>query len=233
MVAFCRAGNLSALLKDEKLPEPLRIYAKRLQALYEEDSPTRKKMSNSKLEPVGRDVLILLSRYLNAEGEDGCVWMLPDEWAQKEAVDLDGFAPIPPRAFYYKNIEHLEVTFSTFTANPNNSFIQFTAGSPPRKKFGRIYSIFVHRRSPEHGKNIFDTWLHVQTFANLPHGVYNPFSHVNAPNVQAHMCAWSPTQDLVIRLNDVESHCSWIMYRALELHRELKIPTVALVSMER
>lgn len=234
MNAFCRAGNLSALMSDAQLPEAVKPYTNRLRALYEPTTLTPKKLSNSTLEPIGNDVLKLLKKYLNKRAEhEPCLWVLPDEWCLMSDENQIGRAPIPPRAFFYKNIEHMDVSFSTFTANPNNSFIKIKTGSSEPPLFARIYSIFVHRRSPTSSENIFDTWLQVQCFPALPKGMYNPLKQVESQELQAYLCAWGPTEDRLIKLNEVVSHCSWIMYKPNELGKWVDIPTVALVSMER
>lgn len=178
-------------------------------------------------------MLNLITRYLNSKKSDGCTWVLPEEWCKKKSEEWVGSAPIAPRGFFYKQIEHMDVSFSTFTVNPNNIFITFKCGSDGKPMFGRIYSICVHRRSPKTSQNLWDTWVQVQRFPPLPPGVYNPMSQVNVSDVQAHLYAWGPTEDCIIRLSEVVAHCAWIMYKPLELHKQLNIPTVALVSMER
>lgn len=126
---FCRAGNLSALLVGDKLPELLKPYATRLQSIYDPPPRPPKKLSNSNLDPINNNLLNLIVRYLNSEKADACTWLLPDEWCQKKGKELFGCVPIQPRAFFYKQIEYMDVSFSTFTANANNSFIKFAAGS--------------------------------------------------------------------------------------------------------
>lgn len=233
MKAFCRAGNLSALLKDTSLPEALKPYATRLQALHEPAPPVKKKLSNSTLEPIETRILSLLTEYLNKEKVDGCLWILPEEWCKRTKTENRGCSPLNPRAIFYKSIQHIDVTFSTFTENPNNSFISFKSQECKDDCFGRIFSIFVHRRSPKSSQNVVDTWLHVQKFPPLPSKSYDPMLQAKAPDVQVYLRAWGPTQNVVIKLEEVVSHCSWIMYKSHELRRDLNFPTVALVSMER
>lgn len=223
---------MSALLKDFRFPDALKPYTCRVESLFDPQPAPSKKLSNSKLEPVETKVLVLIKNYLNIGNKDGCQWVLPHEWCTQTDFENVGVAPIPPRAFFYNQIDHLDVHFSSFAGNPNNSFITFKSNATKKRMFGRIFSIMVHRRSPAPSQNLMDTWLLVQTFPPLPKTMFDPMSQVDAPDVQVHLRAWTPTENVVIKLQEVEAHCLWIMYKAYELHNQLSIPTVALVTME-
>lgn len=233
MKNFCRAGNVAALLQDDQFPEALKPFTSRVESLFDPQVSRPKKLSNSKLEPIDNMVLVLIMNYLNKENGEGCHWELPDKWCTKTGSQTVGSAPIPPRAFFYKQIEHLDVQFSTFTDNPNNSFIIYKSDLSREVMFGRIYSILVHRRSPKPSQNIVDTWLVVQSFPPIPKTMFNPMVQVDEPDVQVYLRAWGPTENHVIKLQEVRAHCSWIMYKAYELHKNLSIASLALVSMER
>lgn len=229
---YCQAGNLSALMNDDKLPDVLKPYKTRLEALYNSPPSMPKLLSNSDRQALDDNVLNLLVKLLNDEKKETCVWMRPQEWCMLSPHESKGFALVPAHAYFSKNIFHKEVTYSTFTQSPKNSFIVFksrTGGT----KFGRIFSIFTHRRAPKPLENIFDTWLYIQCFPKLPSEMYNPLSKLKVHDVQFHIRSWGPTEDRLIKASEVVAHCSWVMYRPGEIHKELRVPTVALVSMER
>lgn len=171
--------------------------------------------------------------YLNQENNSKCQWVLPHEWCTKSGSETLGLAPLPPRAFFYNQVDHMDVQFSTFTGNPNNSFINFHSNSTKEVMFGRIFSIMVHRWLPKPSQNLMDTWLLVQSFPALPKLMFNPMSQVHAPDVQVLLRAWGPTTNVVIKLREVTAHCSWIMYKPYELHKKMSISSVALLLMER
>lgn len=234
MKNFCRSGNLSSLLQDEKLPDPLKPYATRLKSLYEPAVHVPKRLSNSKLLPLDDRILIMLVKRLNNQNSDKCQWLTPEKWAFLSKIDAIGCAPVAPRAFFYKRIRHMDVYFSTFTANPDDCFISFKSSVDKTISFGRIFSIFIHRRCPTPSENLFDTWLQVQKFPLIPTQLnkFNPWADSD-DDLQAYLRSWGPTEDCLVKLEEVVAHCSWVMYRPHEVHREIGIPTVALQSMER
>lgn len=162
--------------------------------------------------------------------------MLPQYWCllSKEASMFS--AVVPAQAHVFKQFVHNDVAYSTFTQSPKNSFIIFRSRSTDNEEvteFGRIFSIFTHRRASKPSQNILDTWLHVHCFPDLPSASYNPFKELETQDVEFHIRAWGPTDDRIISINDVVAHCAWMMYRPGEIHKDLKVPTVALISMER
>lgn len=114
-----------------------------------------------------------------------------------------------------------------------NSVIEFKSQFTGNISFGPIAKIFTHRRSPEPDNNIINTWLQVQIFPPVPHRSYNPFASIKEPDVQAHLRMWYTASYEVILLEDVIAHCSWLMYEAGELHKDVHVPTISLVSMSR
>lgn len=232
---YCRAGNISALMNDNKLPEVLEPYKTRLEALYNPPSQKSKPLSNSTRQALDKHVLNLLIKRLNEENTEKCTWMLPQHWCLLSKNESKGSAPLPAHAHFSKEVMHRDIQYSTFTQSPKNSFIIFKSWSGDNEvtEFGRIFSIFTHRRAPKPSENHFDTWIYVQRFPHLPPGSYNPFSKLQADDVQFNIRAWGPTEDRIIKIDEVISHCAWMMYRPGEIHKELQVPTVALVSLER
>lgn len=232
MKTYCRAGNLSGLLTDQKIPKTLKPHVERLQAIIDGPKKKERRLSNSRLDPLDEDVLKLLVNHLNDTKSERVKWVLPDEWCSMSNREIEGHTPVHGRAFFHKSIENMDVTFCTFTENPNNSFIMFKRRGA--LLFGRIFSIFMHRRtpSPTSSQSIMETWLKVQCFPSILKRAYDPFSSIDS-SVQAHLRAWGPTQDILIKLCDIVAHCAWFMYKPGELHPKIGYPTVGLVCMAR
>lgn len=205
---YCRAGNLSALFDDNKLPEVLKPYKTRLQALYDSSPPKSKPLSNPNRQALDINILKHLVQRLNSDRKNKCVWMLPQEWCLLSEHESKGFAPVPAHAHFINNLVHREVSYSSFTQSPKNSFIVFKSRSNDKEvvEYGRIFSIFTHRRAPTSSENLFDTWLYVQCFPKLPSGCYNPFSNIQVDDIQFDIRAWGPTKDIIVRVDEVVAH---------------------------
>lgn len=177
----------------------------------------------------------LLVKQLNEQHIEECIWVTPENFALLSETDGLGYGVVPPRGILQKRVDHKGVSFSQFSESQIDSFIMFNSRSTGTHCFGRITTIFVHRRTPEPSNNIIDTWLLVQAFTSLPAPLqeYNPFSRIAMPAIQASLQLWHPTQNVIIRLDEVVAHCAWIMYKPGELHKKLNSPTVALICMDR
>lgn len=234
LISFCRAGKLSALLQDDtKLPEKLKPYISRLQALYESPPAKPKEIFTSQLEALNENVLSLLVERLNNQRQENCTWVTPKVWTSFSSDDALGYAPVPPRAFFQKRIHHHDVTYSTFETNPNDTFVSFKSFSDKSESFGRISKIFGHRRSPFVGENINDTWFLIHVFRPLKSSQRNPFAAIKIPDIQTHLRLWAAPEDRIVRLDEIVAHCSWLMYKPKELDEDVNVGTVALVSMLR
>lgn len=233
LINYCRAGNLSALLKDDTIPDALQGYAERLASLQKPSKPKEKRTSNSKFQHMDNIVLNMLVNYLNCQEDESCRWMVPDKWSLLSKSEAVGVSPVTSQATFYHQVEHQGVLYSTFTANQNNSLVVLKPDSKGDLSFGRIFSIFNHRRSLISGKHYFDTWVHIQSFPNLPAKAFNPFDQIKSPNVQAHLRLWGPTEDRLVKINEISAHCAWIMYKPGEIHESIKFRTIALVCMNR
>lgn len=144
LINFCRSGNLSALLKDEKLPMFLLPYLKRLRTLYEPMVQRVKDLSNSRMMPLDKKTLKMLVGCLNTENSDGCIWIDPCKWAELKDEEAIAFSPVQAKAVAYKQVQHNDVSYSTFHTGQNNSFVLTKPDSEGICKFGRIISIFLH-----------------------------------------------------------------------------------------
>lgn len=230
--SFCRAGNLAGILEDEKLPEALHPYISRLKGLYEPSPKLRRQVSNSKMESLDPVILKSLTKRLNKQRQDDCIWVMPEKWALMSKESSLGFSPVAAQGIFYNQVSHLDVNFSTFKASRKDSFVIFKSLQGDTC-FGRIYSIFTHRRIPEPNKIKKDTWLCVQAFRPLSPSQYNPFSRIDAPDVQVEIRLWEKPESVLVRLDEVVAHCAWMMYKPGLIHKSLNVSTVALVSMER
>ncbi|KAH9808404.1 hypothetical protein DFH28DRAFT_1196264, partial [Melampsora americana] len=232
---YCSAGNLAALLKDCKLPGPLKQYTTRLQSLYEPEERRPRRTSNSKMITIENNVLKMLISQLNGQKDEVFQWMMPEDFCLLDRDEAVGFRPVQPRGIFHKQITHKDVSYSTFSGSQKDSFITFRCSETNQIGFGRIFSIFTHSRLSKNSENVSQTWLQVQCFTELPARLkkFDPFDQIDAPDVQICLRAWLPTKDCMVKLEEIVAHCAWMMYKPGVIHRQLDIPTVALVSTER
>lgn len=222
-------------MENEKLPDALKPYLSRLRSVYEPIKRVPKRLSNSNMQPIRTDMLEKLAKRLSKEDQETCQWMIPDKLSLLSEEDALAYEPLPPQAFFYKWMMHRDVSYSTFSASQNDSFIEFKTSCTGTQRYGRIFSIFIHHRSPTQSENLLDTWLHVQSFPPIPTSLenFNPFRHTYGFHTQACLRAWGPTEDCIVKLDEVVAHCSWVLFKPGELNLNLKIHTVGLVSMAR
>ncbi|KAH9809868.1 hypothetical protein DFH28DRAFT_903892, partial [Melampsora americana] len=232
--SYCRAANLAAIVQDDKVPGSLKDYVTKLKSLYDPKEPVSKRLSNSKMDPIPKDVLEMLETCLNCQEDQEYQWMIPDKLCLLPDEEAMAYVAVQPQAFFRNRVIHNGVAYSKFGASQEDSFVVFKKGQTGKECFGRIFSIFTHRQSPKQGQNKFVTWLHIQRFQPIPKKFEksNPFHHIQAPDVQAHLYAWGSTEDQLVQLDDIIAHCTWMMYRPGEI-RGIDIPTVALLSMVR
>lgn len=227
---------MSALLRDHKLPELLKPYMKRLEALYnEKDDLQPRKNSNSNFITINDKVLNMLITRLNEEPGETRVWMSPEAFCLLSEDEAVGKSPVQAWGFFHKRVTHLEVGFSTFSSSQKDSFVAFRLGSTKKMGFGRIFSIFTHSTSSRGSLRNSQVWLQVQQFPEIPEKMeqFDPYRLVKTPEAQVFLCAWGPTKDCVTKLQEVVAHCTWMMYRPGLIHKKLDIPTVALVVNDR
>lgn len=230
MIEFCQAGNLKAILENDSLPAALKPYISRIQALYK-PAPSPTKQSISKLLPINRDVLDLLVTFLNEINDQYFKWTLPEKWCLLSRIEAKGFAPVTAQAIFHHRIKHQGVTFSTFSTNQDTSIIMFKA-SKSSTNFGKITSIFEHRRTLKSLQEIVDTWVCVEMFPCLPKTA-DTFSRLNFPDVQAHVRIWNPTKLTLIKLDQIVCHCGWMVYDGMKISPRCKSPTIGLISINR
>lgn len=221
-----------ALIEDDKLPDTLKPYTSRLQALYKPPLRRPRRPSNSKVSPLSNDVLNLLVDYLNNTKKEPCVLRRPDDWALLSKSDSIGCSPVAARAQFYKQVEHTDGLISTFTQNPDNCCIYFK-DSKASDCFARVYSIFSHSRTSLSSGISTDIWLHVQCFPDLPPTHHNPFDLTNQPEVQCALRLWIPTKQKLIKLNEVISQCVWIMFKPEEINQNVNVSTIGLIILKR
>ncbi|KAH9813410.1 hypothetical protein DFH28DRAFT_897000, partial [Melampsora americana] len=227
---FGRAGNLAALLEDDKLPDSLRPYTSRLRSLISSSHSHEKRLSNSKVIPLRDNILDLLVERMNNPGVKNCKWVTPEEWSlypESESIEV---SPVHPQAIFHQQVRQDDATYSTFTQNPKNCIVMFKSQDGV-KMFGRIFSIFTHHQPSKSSQSVLETWFHIQCFPEVPKTNYNPFKRIETewPDARFYLRSWGPTQDKLVRLDEVVAHCAWVMYKPREIH-EINIPTIALVS---
>lgn len=222
-----------ALIEDGKIPDSLGQYSSRIQALYKQPSSRPKRLSNSNNSPLSDEVLCMLVEYLNNSTEEECIWIRPDHWAALDKSDLIAYAPVPARGQFYKRYKYKDGLVSTFTDNPDNSIIYFKNADGTNNLFGRVFSIFSHLRAPAQSKKTTDIWIHVQSFPLLPREHSNPFDSDDNVELKCALRMWGPTENKLIKLNDIIAQCSWIMYKAGEMKKNVDIPTIGMIILDR
>lgn len=232
---YCSAGNLAALLKDCKLPGPLTKYTTRLQSLYAPEDRRPRRGSNSKKTTIDDHVLEMIIERLNGQKDEWFQWIMPEDFCLLRNDEAIGVRPLHPRGIFHKQVTYKDVSYSTFSGSQKDSFITFRCENN-QVGFGRIFSIFTHYRLSENSETLSQTLLQVQCFPKLPAILkqFDPFKLIDAPpDTQICLRMWGPTRDCVIKLEEIVAHCAWMMYKPGLIHRQLNIPTVALVSTER
>lgn len=184
---------------------------------------------------IDNHVLEMLIARLNQQRGAVCQWMIPEDFCILSDEKAVGACPLHPRGIFHKQIEYNGVSYSTFSTSQKDSFITFKYSQSNQIGFGRMFSIFTHSRRANKSQNLSQTWLQVHSFTKVPARLkkFNPYDLVDAPNIQACLRAWAPTQDYMVKLEEIIAHCAWIMHKPGMIHKQLDIPTVALVSTER
>lgn len=227
---------MAALLKDCKLPRPLTKYTTRLQSLYKPGERRPRRDSNSKMITIEDCVLEMLIERLNGQKDKWFQWIMPQDFCSLSNGQVIGVRPLQPWGIFHKQITYKDVLYSTFSGSQKDSFITFRSGENNQIGFGRIFSIFTHRRLSGNSETLSQTWLHVQCFPKLPARLkqFDPVKLIGAPlDVQICLRSWGPTQHCMIKLEEIVAHCAWMMYKPGVIHRQLDIHTVALVSTDR
>ncbi|KAI9603569.1 hypothetical protein KEM48_000869, partial [Puccinia striiformis f. sp. tritici PST-130] len=231
--AFCRAGNLRALLNTSELfPEDLRPYIDQLKELFETTEFTPKHIAD----PIDSEALSSLDSqklidYLNAKSDDES-WALASEWTCLSDVDKKKTQPLPSQYQAHRHFYHNNVYFSTMKDNPNNSVISIDTQFPKLIHFAQIETIFTHRRTTNKGQ-LMDTWLKVKPFAPLPSTIRDVFAQLDQPHLQLHLRLPVSDEEYIINIKDIVAHCAWIEYKAGELVSSIRIPTTAMVVLDR
>lgn len=233
--SFGRLGNLSALLKDKRVPNLLQPYLSRVLSIIEPIPFVAKTVSSSQSDQaLDSKIYKQLIKYLNAQCLDDCAWISATDWTFLSSTDKKVCAPVRASARFLSYVTYKEVNFSTFSRNKNDSVVQVKSNIGGNFSFGRILSIFVHRRLPVGQKiPIDDTWVILQHFLPVPPSKPNCFLALGEPDLQAHLRLNMLGEPCIIHLNQIVSHCAWIEYQSCEITHQLDMPTVGLISVDR
>lgn len=233
--SFGRLGNLSALLKDNRVPTLLKPHLSRLLAIIEPVQFVSKTTSSLPSEQAIESTLYRqLIKHLNNQTVDNCAWTSAANWTFLSSREKQVCAPVRASAKFLSNVTYKDINFSTFSHSKNDSVIQVNSGPGGAMSFGRIVSIFVHRRLLVGQKlPVDDTWVVVQYFPPIPPSNPNCFLALGEPDLQAYLRLDALAEPTIIHINQIVSHCAWIEYKAREITRQLEMPTIALVSVDR
>lgn len=234
LIGFCQSGNLVALLQDEsKLPPLIRPYAQQLRAIFDPRPSVPRKNTSIDSHILDKDVITQLVDHLNGNDSNN-TWLASDAWSFLSAEEKEHHSPVTSHATLHKSFEHCGVTFSTFEQEPKNSVVHVVEGSTKAVSFGKIVSIFTHKRiSTSSIGALSDTWFCVEPFAQVPRNKPDPFLKLGEPDIQAHLRLARTSKAQVRNLDEIKAHCAWIEYAPHEIADQLNMKTVALISLER
>lgn len=232
---FGRLGNLAALLKDNRVPTLIQPYLSRLISIIEPTPFVAKTFSSLPSEqPIDSKIYTQLIKHMNAKSLDNCAWISATDWTFLNTAEKGVCAPVRASGKMISHVSHKNVTFSTFSHNKNDSVVQVALDSNGSYSFGRITSIFVHRRLPVGQKNpIDDTWVVLQKFRPLPPSKPNCFLALGEPDLQAYLRLNMLEEPSLVHLSQIVSHCAWIEFKPKEITDGLNMPTIGLVSVDR
>lgn len=235
----CRSANLSALLHEDRLPDLLKPYLGSLKnLLYPKPFvPKTTKHFDDVFQPLSSQLHADLVDRLNTEHAEDHLWIASDDWCDLSEEDSKRYSPVASQATFHGRIQHHGVSFATFTENPNNSVVHVKLARSGTVLFGRITSLFTHQRKTSLGIGCpkIDTWASVQYFSPVPPRHYNPFSEFSQSQsaMQVHLRLYDPGLPQLIRLEEIVCHCAWLVYEPCEIHEELNLSSIALVSLDR
>lgn len=233
--SFGRLGNLAALLKDQRVPALLQPYLTRLLSIIEPIPFVAHTASSLPSDQaIEAKIYRQLIKHMNSQSLDNSAWISAADWTFMSLEEKRVCAPVRASAKFISTVKHKEVTFSTFSHSKNDSVVQVNSGINSTMSFGRIVSIFIHRRLPAGLKKpIDDTWVVIQHFLPVPPSKPNCFLALNEPDLQAHLRLNMFSEPSIHHINHIVSHCAWVEYRAREITHQLDMPTVGLVSVDR
>lgn len=189
--------------------------------------------SSPSVGPIDPKIYKQLIKHLNTQFADNCAWISALDWTFLNSREKKVCAPVRASAKFVKHITHKEVTFSIFSRSKNDSVVQVDLGPNGAMSYGRIISIFTHRRIPVGKKDpVDDTWVVFQPFLPVPPSKPNCFLALDEPDLQAYLRLNILSEPSIIHINQIVSHCAWIEYKAGEITCQLDMPTVALISVD-
>jgi hypothetical protein len=213
-------------------PEELKPYIIKLKNMYDSTASAPQYLAH----PLHSNCLSSvdcrkLVDHLNAKTEVRS-WAVASDWSRLSNADQKKIASLSSRCWSHKHFHHMNVSFSTWEANLNNSIIAVNSTFPKLIHFARIERIFTHIRTTTTSEQITDTWLMVKPLPPIP-PKDDIFNHVNQPDLQLSLRLPVSHEEYVINIKDAVAHCAWIDYKAGELVSQIKYPVVALVSLDR
>ncbi|EGF98185.1 uncharacterized protein MELLADRAFT_69491 [Melampsora larici-populina 98AG31] len=235
MKGFSRAGNLAALLKGKRVPTALNPYLPQLCSLFEPIPYVPKTTSSSdQKKAIDADIYKQMIEHMNRERLNECAWKSASEWNFLPENEKRVTAPVSDSARFVKRYVHKGVNFTTFETSKANSVVQVRSQVNNMMSFGKINSIFVHRRTPIGSlSSLDDTWVSVELFQPVPPSKPNCFLRLDEPDVQAHLRITTTAAPSLIHISQIVSHCAWIEYQSKEITPLLDLPSIALVSLDR
>ncbi|EGG04106.1 uncharacterized protein MELLADRAFT_65131 [Melampsora larici-populina 98AG31] len=230
---FCRAGNLSSLLRDARLPEAILPYRSQLLSIIDPEPFVAQTFPQpDRRSPIEVEVFQQLVHRLNSQKVNNRRWIPSTEWCLLSKEGAASYSPVASSAIFVPRITREGVIYSTVSDNPGNSVVQTQQGGTT--SFGQILSIFHHRRIPVvEGPPISDTWISIREFPPIPMSQPNPFRTLAKPDMQTYLRLDISRPPSLIHIDEIVAHCGWMTYEPEEVTDQLKLKTIALVSLDR
>ncbi|KAH9823451.1 hypothetical protein DFH28DRAFT_880873 [Melampsora americana] len=183
---------------------------------------------------LGKKIFQQLVQRLNSQRVDNRMWIASTEWCLLSSAESDGYSPVVSSAQHVPRITREGLIFSTASDNLDNSIVHIRSLQGNTVSFGQIIKIFHHRRVPVQGRPpVTDTWMTIKTFPPIPMSKLNPFRTLDHSDMQAHLRLDVPQSPTLVHIDEIVAHCGWISYGSGEVTPQLKMKTIALVSLDR
>ncbi|KAA1098509.1 hypothetical protein PGT21_050191 [Puccinia graminis f. sp. tritici] len=238
LTTFTRAARLRALLERQDLPESLSSLISHVINPIPSDPVPSEPISNlerlSYQPPLSDQVFHLLLDQINSLGPPNHV--TSSQYQQLNRAERKVFHPITAKHTPFKHHRRDGITYSTFEANPRNSYVKLDNSFAANQQFGVIESIFEHTYHTINNVRKTFTWFVINPLPVIPTRYKNPFRDINSPEMQVDL-RLPPSTDqphrILLQVHSIEALCAWIRYGAGEVHASLKTSTIGLVSLNR
>ncbi|EGG12165.1 uncharacterized protein MELLADRAFT_102102 [Melampsora larici-populina 98AG31] len=137
---FCRAGNLSSLLRDGRLPEAVNPYRSQLLSIIEPEPFVAQTIPQPDPRSLIEDELFQqLVHRLNIRKFNHRNWIPSTRWCLMSEEDASEYSPVVSTATFVPRIKREGVIYSTLSDNPDNSVVQTRSVQDNTVSFGSYH----------------------------------------------------------------------------------------------